>query len=188
MLRHWPIWIASALILTVAALAADPPKATDPKSPSEPTVDKAPAKTEAGTKDPKKLLNTLLKDAPKNELISPIPIDQPAAPGTLVGTAPDANNLLLKREGSYAVNKAGRIEKISGGFLPYRFVFRDESMPDMYLMPCGLLQDMEAIVQRHGDDIDFVLSGQIFVYRGDNYLLPTLMKLEPRRGNLNPTP
>jgi hypothetical protein len=58
--------------------------------------------------------------------------------------------------------------------------------PPMYLMPCQMLEDMEQIVQQQGDSVVFVISGQVFVYHGANYVLPTLMKLAPSHGNLQP--
>ena len=68
------------------------------------------------------------------------------------------------------------------------FVFDADSQhapePPMILQPCRLLQSMEDIVQQRGDTVVFVLSGQVHVYRGANYLLPTLMRIAIDRGNL----
>jgi len=54
----------------------------------------------------------------------------------------------------------------------------------MILHACKLLETMEKTVQEQGDDIPFIVSGQVFVYRGANYLLPTLYQIDLDRGNL----
>ena len=40
------------------------------------------------------------------------------------------------------------------------------------------------LFQKRGDAVMFVVTGQVHRYHGANYLLPTMMKLEPNRGNL----
>ena len=47
-----------------------------------------------------------------------------------------------------------------------------------------MLETMERTVREQGDDIPFVVTGQVFIYRGANYLLPTIVKREFDRGNL----
>ena len=43
---------------------------------------------------------------------------------------------------------------------------------------------MEELISDRGDRIVFKLTGQVFVYRGSNYVLPTLFTLAIDKGNL----
>ena len=54
----------------------------------------------------------------------------------------------------------------------------------MRLMPCKLLEHMEQTVVERGDQVVFQLSGRVHTYRGANFLLPTMVRLEPQRDNL----
>lgn len=117
----------------------------------------------------------------------------PASDPGLMGTAPnlfapgasrDAN---LKREGEFIVNRRGRIVRSpSGGHS--LFVFEADgqqaSEAPMLLLPCQLTQSREDMVQERSDRTVFIVSGQVFVYRGTNYLLPTMMKQDFDRGNI----
>ncbi len=53
------------------------------------------------------------------------------------------------------------------------------------VLPCTLLTQMEQRAMREGDDLDMLVSGRIYSYRGRGYVLPTLMQLVPR-GGINP--
>ena len=54
----------------------------------------------------------------------------------------------------------------------------------MFLLPCRLLQNMEQIVQRRGNQAVFIVTGQVFVYQGTNHLLLTMFTLAIDKGNL----
>jgi len=54
----------------------------------------------------------------------------------------------------------------------------------MVLLPCRLLEHMEQIVHGRSDQVVFVATGQVFVYRGTNYLLPTMAVEQWDKGNL----
>jgi len=105
----------------------------------------------------------------------------------VVGTAPGQPRPELRREGELVVNRRGRLTR-SGDGVHSMFVFesdsRDNPEPPMMLMPCQLLQNMEDLVADRGDRIVFIITGQVFTYRGANYMLPTVMKLAIDRGNL----
>jgi hypothetical protein len=68
----------------------------------------------------------------------------------------------------------------------FAFEADDMSMqdPPMVLVPCQILESMEQQVRQRGDRVVFVLSGQVLQYRGVNFLLPTMMKIDIDRGNL----
>jgi hypothetical protein len=55
----------------------------------------------------------------------------------------------------------------------------------MRLIPCLNLQEMERLTQTHAVPLEFKISGQVFVYDGKNYLLPTMYLIEADRdGNV----
>ena len=56
--------------------------------------------------------------------------------------------------------------------------------PPMVIMPCQALENMERVVAERGDHVVFQLAGQVFVYRGTNYLLPSIWRLPADRGNM----
>lgn len=103
------------------------------------------------------------------------------------GVAPDLEAPKLIREGEFIRTRRGRIVQAEDGN-QILFVFDSDGPgmadPPMALVPCQLLQSMEEKVRKYGDQIVFVLSGQVLEYRHANYLLPTMMKLAIKRGNL----
>ena len=52
----------------------------------------------------------------------------------------------------------------------------------MIMMPCQLLESMEKLISERGDRVVFNTSGQVFVYKGANYLLPSIMREDYDRG------
>ncbi|MEX2673679.1 MAG: hypothetical protein WD294_16385 [Phycisphaeraceae bacterium] len=144
------------------------------------------------------VLQDLLRRRSENPLIEPSRERDPSANGegeskssaarALAGVAPGASEASLRREGQFVITRRGRMVRVPGDVSGWAFVFDADGSgmqdPPMYLMPCQLLEDMEEIVTQHGDSVVFVLSGQIYLYRGANYMMPTLMKLAPDRGNI----
>lgn len=109
-----------------------------------------------------------------------------AAP-RILGTAPGTKPPTLHREGEFIVNRRGHIVRAPDG-TNSMFVFEADSEkapePPMILIPCARRQDMEDYVAKRGNKVVFVVSGQVFVYRGLNYLLPNMFKLALNNGNL----
>lgn len=105
----------------------------------------------------------------------------------IVGTAPGAEPAKLRREGEFVISRKGRLVR-SGDGMHTLFVFdadsKDSPEAPMAVVPCQMLQSMEDLMGQRGDQIQFILSGQILVYRGVNYVLPTMMTLAEDRGNL----
>lgn len=99
----------------------------------------------------------------------------------VLGVAPGEPQPTLRREGEFIVNRVGRLRRSSesGRML---FVFdaddKDSPEPPMILQACRLLETMENLVQERGGQVTFKISGQVHTYRGANYLLPTMMRLE----------
>lgn len=156
------------------------------------------------------VLNELLKRRAENPLIEPARPDTPAGtarttdttatPTRPMGTAPTiASGAPLRREGQFVINRRARLVRTPATIgsaegpshaLPWMVVFDADAEglqdPPMFVMPCQLLQDIETTAQQQGDAAVFLVSGQVYVYRGANYLLPTIIQLAHDRGNLQP--
>jgi len=107
----------------------------------------------------------------------------------VLGVAPGQEMPKLRREGEFIVNRRGRlVQAPNGRHVLFVFQADSEQAPEtpMVFAPCLMLQNMEDIVRERGGKVIFILSGQVLVYRGINYLLPTMMKLAIDRGNLDP--
>lgn len=107
----------------------------------------------------------------------------------VLGVAPGGEQPTLLPEGTFVVNRRGRLVRSTDG-AHVLFVFEADAAgsPEtpMILQRCRKLQDMEDYVEKHGDQAVFRLSGQVQTYRGANYLLPTMMVIDIDRGNLDP--
>ena len=166
----------------------------------EPTTDAteaaAPTTETTGDASAEDVLNELLRRRAENPLIEPAKPDREPGrelqPGVSqpLGTAPGVGQTKLKREGQFVITRRARMVRSAGGATPWLLTFEADSDgladPPMFVMPCRMLEDMEKVVSDRGDEVVFIISGQVFVYRGANYILPTLMKLAPNMGNLNP--
>ena len=94
----------------------------------------------------------------------------PALPATAAPTG-------LLREGKFMLQVTGSLQR---GGQPGVWVFRNVGdnpgrQPfELTLMPCTLLASLEQLVESMPDEqIVFDLTGQVFVYRGRNFLMPT---------------
>ncbi len=183
--------IASLLIAAGLHAQDGATDATAPKSDDKPAADKA------GSADD--VANDLLKERRKPPTTAPTtrpsdgrpPATQPQqVDPRIVGTAPDGPPPVLRREGEFIVARTGRLVRTAGGagVGQSMFVFdadaKSAAESPVYVMPCQMLQSMETLVQERGDSVKFLISGQVFTYRGANYMLPTMMKLAVDRGNL----
>jgi len=116
------------------------------------------------------------------------PVD-PASPAIAESSAPRE----LLREGMMIVSRRGRLVRGWNGGWDFAFDngpdARDRADAPLAVMPCMILQAMESLIQAHGDDVVFTISGEVTVYENRNYLLPTVFVVEiDREGNLNPAP
>lgn len=105
----------------------------------------------------------------------------------VLGTAPGMPQPKLRREGEFIPLRRGRIIRTPSAS-QVMFVFEADAKtapePPMILLPCQTLESMERLVIERGDQVVFLLSGQVFTYRGANYVLPSVMKLAIDKGNL----
>jgi hypothetical protein len=190
-------WIGLAVTMVLLcgvtlSIAQDEP-ATAP-----PAADEATEKDEATTanQSAEDVLNELMRRRAENPLIEPAQprnVTGPAGADRVarpLGTAPGVKSTKLRREGQFIVSRRARMIRATGGATPWALSFDADKDgmqdPPMFLMPCQMLEDMETLTADRGDEATFIVSGQVFVYHNANYLLPTLMKLAPDRGNLQP--
>ena len=187
---------ATAGLFALAARAQE--AATTTSETTTTTVQPGPAPTQAGG-DPsaEDVLNELLRRRAENPLIEPArpAIDATSAttPSTAqpIGTAPGVEQTRLKREGQFIITRRARmVRSVGGGVTPWMLTFEADKDgledPPMFIMPCQMLEDMEKIAAERGEGVVFTVSGQVFVYRGANYILPTMMRMAPDMGNLRP--
>jgi hypothetical protein len=104
------------------------------------------------------------------------PGPQPAEPVPAATPAPPAAETLL-REGSYLLQTKGSLHRdADSGWWTFR-VAPDDPHPqvaELTLLPCTLLENLEPLVETSPQQRTlFDLTGQVFVYGGRNYLLPT---------------
>ena len=83
----------------------------------------------------------------------------------------------LVREGAYILEASGSLHR---GEQPGWWVFRivrdnpDKELLEFTLLPCTLLASLEQLVESiPGQEIVFELTGEVFVYQGRNFLMPT---------------
>lgn len=178
------------LMLPLGIHAQDPPsdgiKSQNAASPSAEQVLENMIK-QRGTVPPIKpsVTNKVLLEA--GPAGAPLYAGQPTVDPRIVGMAPDMPQPKLRREGEFIPLRRGRIVR-SPNASQMMFVFDADSpqAPEvpMFIMPCKILESMENIIAQQGDKVVFRLAGQVFTYRGANYLLPTVMKQASNRGNL----
>jgi hypothetical protein len=98
------------------------------------------------------------------------------APAAVADPAPPAAGALL-REGSFILRTKGSLHRdADSGWWMFRTAPGDphEQIGDLTLLPCALLENLEALAESAAQPQTlFDLTGQVFVYHGRNYLLPT---------------
>jgi len=177
----------------VLPLVAQDSDGNDKKADAKPASDEA--KDQPSAED---VLNELLRRRSENPLIEPTTpsptLTRPVAPDNAIqriaGTAPKLPVGPVRPQGTLIISRRGRVIRASGGMTPWAFVFESDGPslkdPPMFLMPCEELQKMEETLGKKGDTAVFEVSGEVYVYRGVNYLLPTRVMNSPDRGNLRP--
>jgi hypothetical protein len=153
----------------------------------------APSVEDRGAAEAEQVMQRLLEQRRQIPTIEPV-VTGSAAGGAggqrpdpaIIGVAPDQPAPQLRREGEFIVSRRGRVFILPDGRAQFRFHADAEQSPEppMFLMPCQLLEHIERLVHQRGDELLFVLSGQVFTYQGGNWLLPTMMRLDIHRDAL----
>ncbi len=107
---------------------------------------------------------------------------------SVIGPMPGSPAPQLYREGDFVVDRLGRLRVLPNGATAFVFVdetggeqaeLEDEAILEpgaraMVLQPCQRLETMLSAAEQQEDrDALFRLTGQVHVYRGVNYLMPT---------------
>ncbi len=91
----------------------------------------------------------------------------------------------LASEGTYLSLQRGRVEQSPTG--EWQFVRDNDAdqpragLPPMTLLPCLNLDALQTLIRGRSEPLGFRLSGRVFVYKGRNYLLPTMYVAERER-------
>ena len=97
-------------------------------------------------------------------------------------------NDTLVREHTLITNRRGKFTRDRAG--SWVFVFDADASgladPPMRLLPCLLLERIEDYARRTGNNSPALLSGEVFIYQGQNYLLPTVFRIPHNRTKLSP--
>jgi hypothetical protein len=103
-----------------------------------------------------------------------------ARPATGAAAAPEAqtpSQYILLREGSRLVSVAGTVSRDERtGAWRFHIDPDDATAPGyvLTLLPCAMLEDMRhVLLQMPTERITFEVTGEVFVYRDGNFLLPT---------------
>lgn len=86
----------------------------------------------------------------------------------------------LLHEGAFLADQPGRLIKLEQGGSAFVFDRNAEgrATPPMAVLPCTTLMRMEQIRDAREGEVRFRVSGQVFVYDGRNYLLPTFYRVQ----------
>ncbi|MGD9692543.1 MAG: hypothetical protein AB7G17_11025 [Phycisphaerales bacterium] len=109
-------------------------------------------------------------------------VERPGA-AAHVGEAARAS---LVREGEIVSARRGRLVRAAHN--AWDVVFdNDPQTPEgvavsMRLLPCRALERMEEVGVRFGETLSLVVSGQVYVFEGENYLLPTVFRVDYSEG------
>jgi hypothetical protein len=122
------------------------------------------------------LLDQMLK--PTGTTARPLqPLPDPPAPDRTTGVAavaPGADQMPVIREGSYIVDRTGRLTKSADG-QQFEFNFESDGRalkdPPVVILPNLKLMAMENAVNGSNRDLRFRVTGMVTEYKGRNYVL-----------------
>jgi hypothetical protein len=108
--------------------------------------------------------------------------------------APSANGEKALREGTSIQSRRGKLTRDAAG--AWMFVFDADSAgtesgsggadPPVRLLPCLLLEKIEDYARRNPSTSPMLMTGEIFLYNGRNYLLPTVYRVPRERTKIAP--
>jgi hypothetical protein len=174
-------------------LTLDPavdPYSPNPMAPPPPAPTPAPANPSQPTRSmsAEDVLGQMLRPAASGGSSTAQPLPPPndgtgmnAATGA-GAVAPGAPPMALLREGTFIVDRVGRLTKSPDGSRS-EFTFETDARsmqdPPLILMPCIKTATMEDAVKATNQDLKFRVTGLVTEYRGRNYLLPDRVVVIP---------
>lgn len=159
-------WMAAGACVSIGWIAF----AQDPSSPTDATPATQPASTTQNVYD--RLLGPDVSAAERP--LQPTPrstVDRSTGVGAV---APGAPQLPTKREGTFIIDRVGRLSRATDGS-GWEFSFDADGAalqdPPMRVLPNLKLMVMEDAIENGGTDLRFRVSGSLTEYRGRNYIL-----------------
>lgn len=162
-----------AVLLAAFTLSGALPSHSAAQSTPRPSTQPA---TRPAAQPADQLLNQMLR--PSEQAARPL-VPQPDADVRDItsgrnATAPNAPSMPLLREGTFVVDRTGRLSRSRDG-LGFEFVFEVDGRPmrdpPMIILPNSKLQVMEDAVRNASRDLRFRVTGIVMEYRGRNTLL-----------------
>lgn len=167
-----------------------PPAATPPAGQPTPAP-QPPAKDQPADPAVEDLIKDMQKPAPAPKTVTPAAkpgVGEQTRPSTAGAKASQPGKARLLREGTFIVSRRGRVVRTAAGEWQFAFDTGTKNAPThepaMVLMPCEKLMALEKVAEKHGEDVTFTMSGQVFVYNGRNYLLPTNYVINRQTGDV----
>jgi hypothetical protein len=172
-LRIMPV---TAVVLALVALSSAAPAAPQqPKPTTQPTTRPTTSPARALTAD--EMLSQMLRPPPSatGERVLQAPADPPlldkrSGKGAVIPNAPAVS---VMREGTFLVDRTGRLTKAADGTAEFSFESDGRALrdPPVVILPSLKLVAMEEAVKGANRDLRFRISGMVTEYRGRNYVL-----------------
>ena len=121
-------------------------------------------------------MNSMLKPSSgdSGRVLLPLPNPPKISESTGKAIAPDSPPVNLIREGSYVVDRTGRLTKAAEG-QQWEFTFEADGKtmqdPPLGILPNLKLMAMENAVTGTRTDVRFRVTGMVTEYKGKNYIL-----------------
>ncbi|MEM9083942.1 MAG: hypothetical protein AAGB34_10135 [Planctomycetota bacterium] len=152
-----------------------------------------PAVTQEGTSDTMVEEEAERLTTPTSESEAVRPADEPGDPLPPIATGLPGIDLptyrpprsVLVREGAFLIERQGYVHELEGGGLIYVFD-KDASgnaEPPMILLPSLRTMEMARVIGSQERAITFEVNGEVFVYKGRNYLLVDFFRVMRLDGN-----
>jgi len=124
--------------------------------------------------NPDMMLRQLLSPArPSAKPLDPVNFPPEQDQMSKMAVAPKVDSQNLVREGSYIVDRTGRLTRNPDG--QFEFTFEADGValkdPPMIILPNLKLMIMESTVKNSSKDLKFHVSGMVTEYNGRNYIL-----------------
>jgi hypothetical protein len=167
--------VVTAFALAVVAGSAWPAAPGQPKPTTQPTTRPASIPSRSLTAD--EMLSQMLRPPPTGtgERVLQPPADPPLPDktGGRGAVIPNAPAVTVMREGTFLVDRTGRLTKRADGTAEFFFETDGRALrdPPVVLVPSLKLVAMEEAVKAADKDLRFRISGMVTEYRGRNYVL-----------------
>ncbi len=173
-------WASGVVMVLGTAMWANAQATTQPAAPQLTTPQPAPGAAPAKALPADQMLSQMLRQNGSGNTsgkpLQPLPTDKPAIDRTSGGRAlaPGAPAVSVMREGTYVVDRVGRLTRaVEGQQAEFTFDSDGRALrdPPVVILPNLKLMQMENAVQASNRDLRFRITGMVTEYRGRNYVL-----------------